>query len=171
VVAHSSPIDTLISLTQEIGQPHSMDRYKRTLNSLLRRTKIFAGITTTSCFVALAVTLTRGLAQVPVSAVHAYTNEDKTSGPTLFHEKGCEHCHGVDGRGGELGPDLSTVGKRLNKQKLELQIRNGGFAMPAFGDVLQPDEIKALVDFLHTKRKAPKQAAPPKVAPSPATKE
>jgi mono/diheme cytochrome c family protein len=28
--------------------------------------------------------------------------------------------------------------------------------MPAFGDVLQPDEIKDLVDFLHTKRNAPK---------------
>jgi hypothetical protein len=28
--------------------------------------------------------------------------------------------------------------------------------MPAFGDVLQPDEVKDLVDFLHAKRKAPK---------------
>jgi mono/diheme cytochrome c family protein len=28
--------------------------------------------------------------------------------------------------------------------------------MPAFGDVLQPDEIQDLVDFLHAKRKAPK---------------
>jgi mono/diheme cytochrome c family protein len=148
-----------------------MDRYKKTLNSLLRRPKIFAGTTTTACFVALAITLASGLAQVPVSTVHAYTNEDKTSGATLFHEKGCEHCHGVDGRGGELGPDLSTVGKRLNKQKLELQIHNGGSAMPAFGDVLQPNEIKALVDFLHAKRKAPKQVAVPKVAPPPAANE
>jgi hypothetical protein len=31
--------------------------------------------------------------------------------------------------------------------------------MPAFGDVLQPDEIKDLVDFLHAKRKAPKNTA------------
>jgi hypothetical protein len=31
--------------------------------------------------------------------------------------------------------------------------------MPAFGDVLQPDEIKDLVDFLHAKRKAPKGIA------------
>jgi hypothetical protein len=33
--------------------------------------------------------------------------------------------------------------------------------MPAFGEVLQPDEIKDLVDFLHAKRKAPKSAAQP----------
>jgi hypothetical protein len=31
--------------------------------------------------------------------------------------------------------------------------------MPPFRDVLQPDEIKDLVDFLHAKRKAPKNAA------------
>jgi mono/diheme cytochrome c family protein len=148
-----------------------MDRYRKTPNSLLRHAEIFARATATTCFVALVVTLTRGLAQPPILIVHAYANDDKKSGATLFHEKGCEHCHGVDGRGGELGPDLSTVGKRLNKQKIELQIRNGGAAMPAFGDVLQPDEIKALVDFLHAKRKAPKQAALPKVAPSPPTKE
>jgi mono/diheme cytochrome c family protein len=33
--------------------------------------------------------------------------------------------------------------------------------MPAFGDVLEPDEIKDLVDFLHAKRKAPKNLATP----------
>jgi mono/diheme cytochrome c family protein len=93
--------------------------------------------------------------------VHAYSNETKKAGATLFHEKGCEHCHGANGRGGELGPDLSTVGKRLSKQKIEHQIHEGGAAMPAFGDVLQPDEIKDLVDFLHAKRKAPKSPPVP----------
>jgi mono/diheme cytochrome c family protein len=78
----------------------------------------------------------------------------------LFHEKGCEHCHGVDGSGGKLGPDLSTVGKRRNKQQIEHQIRDGGAAMPAFGEVLQPDEIKDLVDYLRAKRKAPKTTTP-----------
>jgi mono/diheme cytochrome c family protein len=102
--------------------------------------------------VALACSLPRP--STPV--VHAYSNESKKSGAILFHEKGCEHCHGANGRGGDLGPDLSTVGKRLKKQQIEHQIHNGGAAMPAFGDVLQPDEVKDLVDFLHAKRKAPK---------------
>jgi mono/diheme cytochrome c family protein len=87
----------------------------------------------------------------------------------LFHEKGCEHCHGVDGRGGKLGPDLSTVGKRRNKQQIEHQIHDGGAAMPAFGEVLQPDEIKDLVDYLHAKRKAPKTATPTTQASSSTT--
>ena len=58
---------------------------------------------------------------------------------------------------------LRGVARRLilpkNKQQIEHQIHNGGAAMPAFGDVLQPDEIKDLVDFLHAKRKTPKTAA------------
>ena len=92
--------------------------------------------------------------------VHAYSTKTKEAGATLFHEKGCEHCHGVNGRGGELGPDLSTVGKRLSKEKIEHQIQHGGAAMPAFDDALQPDEVKDLVDFLHAKRKAPKNTTP-----------
>jgi mono/diheme cytochrome c family protein len=32
--------------------------------------------------------------------------------------------------------------------------------MPAFGDALQPDEIAAVVEFLHAKRKPPKHPKP-----------
>jgi mono/diheme cytochrome c family protein len=110
---------------------------------------------TALCFVAV-VALACSMPRPSTSVVHAYSSESKKAGAALFHEKGCEHCHGANGRGGDLGPDLSTVGKRLGKQKIEHQIHDGGAAMPAFGDVLQPDEVKDLVDFLHAKRKAPK---------------
>ena len=119
----------------------------------------------------LAAALARSFAQPPAPIVYTYASDNKMSGAMLFHEKGCEHCHGVDGVGGDLGPNLSTVGKRLDKQRIEHQIRAGGAAMPAFGDVLQPEEIKDLVDFLHAKRKAPKRQAPPTGAPSPTVKE
>lgn len=148
-----------------------MNRYRKTFSSLRKYSGIFARIITAACFVALVITLTRSLAQPPTPIVHAYTNESRKSGAALFHERGCEHCHGVDGRGGDIGPDLSTVGKRLKKQKIEQQIRAGGAAMPAFGDVLQPDEIKDLVDFLRAKRKAPKQTASPIGASSPTAKQ
>jgi len=108
----------------------------------------------------MVVALASSLPQPATTVVHAYSSKSKDAGATLFHEKGCEHCHGPNGRGGELGPDLSTVGKRLNKEKIEHQIQHGGAAMPAFGDVLQPDEVKDLVDFLHAKRKAPKNTTP-----------
>jgi mono/diheme cytochrome c family protein len=145
-----------------------MHRYRKILTPLLRHCKITVRIFTAACFVAVVMALTFRLAQPSTPVVHAYSTESKKSGAALFHEKGCEHCHGVDGRGGDLGPDLSTVGKRLKKQRIEQQIRGGGAAMPAFGDVLQPDEIKDLVDFLHAKRKAPKKAVLP-IPPSSAT--
>jgi mono/diheme cytochrome c family protein len=100
------------------------------------------------------------LLQPPVQVVHAPAMNNKDLGATLFEQKGCEHCHRVNGHGGDLGPDLSTVGKRLKKEQIEHQIHDGGAAMPAFGDILQPDEIRDLVDFLHTKRKVPKKVLP-----------
>src|SRR5712672_2170753 len=138
--------------------PSAMNRRRKISTSLQRHRQIPTRIFIASSFVAVVVALACSLPGPSTSVVHAYSGESKKAGATLFHEKGCEHCHGVNGRGGELGPDLSTVGKRLNKRQIEHQIHNGGAAMPAFGDVLQPDEIKDLVDFLHAKRKAPKIA-------------
>ncbi len=104
--------------------------------------------------IALAASAIAGsLLQSSIPAVHASSKTQIEAGATLFHESGCEHCHGPDARGTENGPDLSTVGKRLKKEQIERQIREGGLSMPAFGDALQPDQIQALVAFLHEKRK------------------
>jgi mono/diheme cytochrome c family protein len=108
-----------------------------------------------SCAV-FCVALVCSLPQPAGRTVRAYSKGGKETGAVLFHEKGCEHCHGVNGRDGDLGPDLSTIGKRWNKKKIEHQIRDGGASMPAFGGALKPDEISDLVDFLHAERKAPK---------------
>jgi len=116
------------------------------------RVRIFTIICAT-----LLATAFVGLPAPSSRLVYASSPKPVELGAMLFHERGCEHCHGVDGRGGELGPDLSTIGKRWTKQQIAHQIHDGGGGMPAFGDVLQPDEITTLVEFLHTKRKAPKQ--------------
>lgn len=100
--------------------------------------------------------------------VQASSKQGRQAGAVLFHEKGCEHCHGVDGVGTDRAPALTTVGKRRKEAQIEQQIEKGGNGMPAYGEVLQPDEVKWLVEFLHAKRKAPKNrpatplpAAPP----------
>lgn len=115
--------------------------------------------------VAVAVSLLRP----PVTTVHAASKGDKTVGAALFHQSGCEYCHGSDGRGTDRGPDLGTVGRRLTKERIEQQIREGGGGMPAWGDALQPDQIEDLVAFLHEKRSAskkPKQKPPAPPAPN-----
>jgi mono/diheme cytochrome c family protein len=97
----------------------------------------------------------------PLTTVHA-SSADTPSGAALFHEKGCEHCHGVGGVGiPNKGPSLLTVGKRLKKDAIAKQIHDGGDSMPAFGDSLQPDEITALVNMLSKQKKAPKRLPPP----------
>jgi mono/diheme cytochrome c family protein len=84
---------------------------------------------------------------------HASSKDDRAHGAVLFHERGCEHCHGVDAIGTDRGPDLSGVGRWLHKPDIALQIRNGGKTMPAFGDALNDDEVKQLVAFLAAKKK------------------
>ena len=74
-------------------------------------------------------------------------------GAALFQQKGCAHCHAINGAGGHKGPDLSAVGTRLKPAAIQRQIVSGGLAMPAFGEALSPGETKDLVSFLHTCRK------------------
>lgn len=87
------------------------------------------------------------------SPVRAFSKQTREAGAATFKSKGCEHCHGVDGIGSDRGPDLSDIGKRWKKDRIEKQIRDGGGGMPPFGDALQPDEVKDLVDYLSAKRK------------------
>jgi ubiquinol-cytochrome c reductase cytochrome b subunit len=97
-------------------------------------------------------------AWLPNNDVHASSRKERAQAKILFTEKGCEHCHGVEGVGTDLGPSLSTVGKRLSKAQIDQQIKDGGKQMPAFGDMLSRDEMKELVDYLVHKKKAPKGA-------------
>ncbi len=98
-----------------------------------------------------------GWVSAPATAVYASRKSDREAGRVLFQEKGCSHCHGTDGVGGERGPSLLGVGRKLKEDAIRQQIVAGGGGMPAFADVLQPDEISRLVDWLKTQksRKAP----------------
>ena len=87
----------------------------------------------------------------PLPRVQA--SSKKADGAVLFHEKGCEHCHGVDGVGTERAPELSSIGRKWKKPQIEKQIVEGGNGMPAFGQVLHDDEVSDLVEYLHAKRK------------------
>jgi ubiquinol-cytochrome c reductase cytochrome b subunit len=88
---------------------------------------------------------------LPLSAIKS-KNPDSTivQGVNLFYTKGCEYCHKINSYGGIDGPDLTTVGNRLNEQELKIRIVNGGKNMPAFGGILSKDEINKVVAFLST---------------------
>lgn len=73
-------------------------------------------------------------------------------GAELFHDKGCEYCHMIDGQGGRRGPDLSNVANRLTPEQMTLRIMNGGYNMPAFAQSLKPREVDSLIAFLAARK-------------------
>src|SRR5579875_3316372 len=98
------------------------------------------------------------VAGLPWEGARAASTADRDAGAQIFKDKGCEHCHGVDGAGTERGPALRTVGKQMHRDQIAEQIRQGGKQMPPFGDVLSEDEMRKLVDYLAHKKKAPNGA-------------
>lgn len=88
----------------------------------------------------------------PLSAAVVGTgNTLVTKGAALFHEKGCEYCHSVEGQGGHRGPDLTDVADRMTPGDLTIRILSGRGNMPAFASMLKPDEVDAIVAFLKTR--------------------
>jgi cytochrome c oxidase cbb3-type subunit III len=77
----------------------------------------------------------------------------------------CASCHGLDGRGGEHAPDIVTgpsVGSRSDQALFDVISRGLARAgMPAFGQLLSPAEIHALVGYL---RDAAKTSGSPRAS-------
>ena len=86
-------------------------------------------------------------APLPAS-VTASLQGSAQQGAVVFQEKGCHNCHTIAGTGGQRGPDLTAIGRRLSRDQLIWRILYGGTNMPAYGANIQPDELAALVDFL-----------------------
>jgi len=73
-------------------------------------------------------------------------------GAMVFEQRGCINCHRIAGVGGQRGPDLTTVGRRLSTDELTWRVLNGGRNMPAYGATMTPQETAALVEFLSTRQ-------------------
>lgn len=72
--------------------------------------------------------------------------------PTLFAEQ-CAACHALDGKGGDAGPDLTTVRSYRDKQYIDRYIRdpktaNRDATMPGFKGQLTEQQIEDLARYL-----------------------
>jgi len=82
----------------------------------------------------------------------ASSKVQRQHGAVLFASSGCQSCHTIGAVGGKRGPDLSGIGRRAKKAAIRNQIVNGSKVMPAFVNVLAPQEIDDLIAYLHSCR-------------------
>ena len=86
---------------------------------------------------------------LPVTAIRNNNSDSLVrQGVQLFYFRGCEYCHRINNYGGEKGPDLSEVEKRLSAEEIKLQLVSGSKNMPAYGGILSREELNILVYFL-----------------------
>ncbi len=76
-------------------------------------------------------------------------------GEKIFKRK-CTMCHQVNGRGGEIGPDLSKVASRLSAVQLQAKVMYPkksapSTSMPSFA-TLPATEMDALLSYLKNMR-------------------
>jgi ubiquinol-cytochrome c reductase cytochrome b subunit len=87
-----------------------------------------------------------------------------SKGKSLFSSEGCMGCHTIDGKGGSLGPDLSTVGsKGLSKEWFTVQLKDPkkhdpSSIMPSFSSMSNQD-INALTTYLESLKSTPEQTS------------
>ncbi len=98
----------------------------------------------------------------------ALAGGDAAKGEKLFREHPaaqCARCHTVDGTGGDAGPKLDGVGKRLDDDRLlraliepSAELAKGfesvsaESAMPPMGPILSLDELRDVLAFLKSRR-------------------
>jgi len=78
--------------------------------------------------------------------------DDVEAGKALFQAKACFACHGMNGEGNQLGPNLTDNFTKhgCNEEDYIKVITNGvpGTAMVAYKAQLKPEEIKQLAKFV-----------------------
>lgn len=83
----------------------------------------------------------------PATTTTAPAPNQAANGAKLFSDN-CESCHGTNGAGGHIGPNLQKSAIAGNLAKVEKQVRNGGAVMPPFKSVLSGAEIDAVARYV-----------------------
>lgn len=87
----------------------------------------------------------------------AASRAQREHGAQVFNANGCLHCHMMGNTGGTRGPNLSGIGRTAKSEEIRKQIVQGGKGMPAFGEVLQPNELDDLIAYLRSCKAKPRK--------------
>jgi len=79
----------------------------------------------------------------------ARTGDPVQDGRALFFSNGCVTCHGLDARGGVIGPDLSEAAR--SAPRVLAAVRGGPRGMPTYSPSLLTDEdLEKIIAFLRS---------------------
>jgi ubiquinol-cytochrome c reductase cytochrome b subunit len=84
----------------------------------------------------------------PPANAWAAAPEQVRRGAALFHDRGCIFCHAVEGVGGDYGPALDDVMRRLPPEIVTVRIVEGIGNMPAYRATLPTSELEAILMYL-----------------------
>lgn len=87
----------------------------------------------------------------PVFALPKNDSATIAEGKQIFQEYACYGCHLVNGKGGEVGPDLNGVGSRLKSEYLAAFLQNPQAFIPGSPmkvSDLWDEEVQTLVAYL-----------------------
>jgi cytochrome c2 len=105
----------------------------------------------------------------PLPAVGVnWTKADTDNGRFLFGELRCVSCHGVNGRGGTMGPELTLIGDKVRRDWLFSFLKDPHRSQPNTAMLqyrLTDDQVRDLTAFLLDEYKTP--GGPAETAPAP----
>lgn len=73
-----------------------------------------------------------------------------TAGQAFYSAQGCDTCHTIAGKGGNMGPALNGVGAKLSRDQILRVVKDGkaNTTMPALPSGTADQQLNDLVDFL-----------------------
>ena len=96
-----------------------------------------------------------GIAGLVLLGPDGWASADEALGRRIFMEgagglPACALCHKLESAGaaGTVGPDLDQLGP--DAAKIRAAVRDGVGVMPPYGEVLGPEQIDAVVDYVAT---------------------
>ncbi|HYA87005.1 MAG TPA: cytochrome b N-terminal domain-containing protein [Nitrospirota bacterium] len=92
-------------------------------------------------------------ARAPIINAPAVTSPSVLAGRILFNKNGCISCHSMHGKGGTIGPDLTHVGSKRDREWLmrhfkDPQAVSPGSIMPKI--TLPEKELNELADYMQS---------------------
>jgi ubiquinol-cytochrome c reductase cytochrome b subunit len=86
---------------------------------------------------------------IPAETV-GFTEGPVWEGSVVFYERGCQFCHTVAGHGGDYGPDLTRILRRIPPEVFVTRTVQGFGDMPGYRDTISPAELSAILTFLQS---------------------